>query len=114
MKTMVHELETATASIKQFRPWYDESLRGMTILRRLTEAFPEDGSVTARTLEIREPGNVTCIGTARDYQALLRTVERLRSAEEIPDVSLGPIRGQPPALQFSFSFVWNEGAKHAN
>ncbi len=51
----------------------------MTILKSLTEAFPEDGSVTAKTVEIRDLNTVTCTGIARNYQALLKTVERLRS-----------------------------------
>ena len=64
--------------IRQYRPWYDESVRGLTILKRLTENFPEDGSVTAKTVEIRDLNAVTCTGIARNYQALLKTVERLR------------------------------------
>jgi hypothetical protein len=53
------------AKIKQYRPWYDESARSLSILRQLTQAFPEDGVVTAKTLEIREANLVTCTGTAR-------------------------------------------------
>jgi hypothetical protein len=100
--------------IKQYRPWYDESMRGLTILRRLTEAFPEDGSVTAKTVEIRDLNTVTCTGIARNYQALLKTVERLRAVRQIPEVNMGPTRGQPPALQFTFNFQWSEGGKSAN
>jgi hypothetical protein len=100
--------------IKQYRPWYDESVRGLTILRRLTEAFPEDGSVTAKTVEIRDLSTVTCTGIARNYQALLKTVERLRGVRQIPEVNMGPTRGQPPALQFTFNFQWSEGGKSAN
>ena len=100
--------------IKQYRPWYDESVRGLTILRRLTEAFPEDGSVTAKTVEIRDLNTVTCTGTARNYQALLKTVERLRAVRQIPEVNMGPTRGQPPALQFTFNFQWSEGGTSAN
>jgi hypothetical protein len=100
--------------IKQYRPWYDESMRGLTILRRLTEAFPEDGSVTAKTVEIRDLNTVTCTGIARNYQALLKTVERLRAVRQIPEVNMGPTRGQPPALQFTFNFQWSEGGRSAN
>jgi hypothetical protein len=114
MKKRVQELSAVQANIRQFRPWCDESIRGLTILKHLTEAFPEDGSVTARTLEIRDLSSVTCSGVARDYQALLKTVERLRSLPQIPDVNLGPTRGQSPALQFTFSFVWNDGGHHGN
>jgi hypothetical protein len=114
VKSRVTALRDVQKRTAQFRPWHNESLRTMTILRRLTEAFPEDGSVTAKVLEIREPGIVTCTGTTRDYQALLKTIERLRSTRQIPDVNLGPTRGQSPALQFTFNFLWNEGGASAN
>jgi hypothetical protein len=86
----------------------------LTILRRLTEAFPEDGSVTAKTVEIRDLNTITCTGIARNYQALLKTVEHLRAVRQIPEVNMGPTRGQPPALQFTFNFQWSEGGKSAN
>jgi len=114
MKVPVTELRDLQKRTAQFRPWQNDNLRGMQILRRLTECFPEDGSVTAKVLDIRDPGVVTCTGTARDYQALLKTVERLRGVPQIPDVNLGQTRGQSPALQFSFNFVWNEGGRSAN
>jgi hypothetical protein len=92
----------------------------LIILRSVTEAFPEDGSVTAKTMEIRDLNTVTCTGIARDlgtmsaHQALLKTVERLRKVRQIPEVNMGPTRGQSPALQFTFNFQWNEGGKSAN
>jgi hypothetical protein len=114
LQPTVRQLEGVQDQIRQYRPWYDESVRGLTILKRLSEAFPEDGSVTAKTVEIRDLNTITCTGIARNYQALLKTVERLRSVRQIPDVNLGPTRGQPPALQFTFNFQWSEGGKSAN
>jgi hypothetical protein len=114
MQANVKQLEGLQEQIRQYRPWYDESVRGLTILRRLTEAFPEDGSVTAKTVEIRDLNMITCTGIARNYQALLKTVERLRAVRQIPEVNMGPTRGQPPALQFTFNFQWSEGGKSAN
>jgi hypothetical protein len=114
MKSTVTELEGMNARIRQFRPWFDDSIRGLVILRSLAEAFPEDGSVTAKSVEIRDLTTVTCTGVARDYQALLKTVERLRAVRQIPDVLLGQTRGQPPTMQFTFSFNWNEGGSSAN
>jgi hypothetical protein len=114
MQANVKQLEGLQDQIRQFRPWYDESVRGLTILRRLTEAFPEDGSVTAKTVEIRDLNTITCTGIARNYPALLKTVERLRGVRQIPEVNMGPTRGQPPALQFTFNFQWSEGGKSAN
>jgi hypothetical protein len=114
MQPTVQQLEGLQKQISRYRPWYDETVRGLTILLRLTEAFPEDGSVTAKTVEIRDLNAVTCTGIARNYPALLKTVERLRTVRQIPDVNLGPTRGQPPALQFTFNFQWSEGGKGAN
>jgi hypothetical protein len=114
LQPTVRQLERVQDQIRQYRPWYDESVRGLTILKRLSESFPEDGSVTAKTVEIRDLNTITCTGIARNYQALLKTVEKLRGVRQIPDVNLGPTRGQPPALQFTFNFQWSEGGKSAN
>jgi hypothetical protein len=89
-------------------------VRGLAILRALTQAFPEDGSVTAKTVEIRELNAVTCTGTARDRQTLLKTIEKVRKMQQFREVALGPTRGQPPTVQFTFNFQWNEGGRNAD
>jgi hypothetical protein len=114
MQPTVRQLEGLQDQIRQYRPWFDETVRGLTLLRHLTEAFPEDGAVTAKTVEIRDLNTVTCTGIARNYEALLKTVAKLRTVPQIPDVNLGPTRGQPPALQFTFNFQWSEGGQSAN
>ncbi|HOX57793.1 MAG TPA: hypothetical protein P5205_06210 [Candidatus Paceibacterota bacterium] len=114
LQPSVVQLEDLQEKIKQYRPWFDESVRGLTILRCLTEAFPQDGSVTAKTVEIRNLGAVTCTGSARDRQSLLATVAKLRKLPQFRDVALGPTRGQPPAVQFTFNLRWNEGGASGN
>lgn len=114
MAVKVGELEQINKQISTYRPWYDETVKGLSILRSLTQAFPDDGSVTAKTVEIRDLGTVTCTGTARSYQVLLQTLQKLRALPQIREANLGPTRGQSPALQFSFSFAWNEGGRSAN
>jgi hypothetical protein len=108
------QLDGLQDQIRQYRPWYDDSVRGLTILRSLTEAFPEDGSVTAKTVEIRDLNAVTCTGIARDRQVLLKTIENVRKVQQFKEVALGPTRGQPPAVQFTFNLQWNEGGRNAN
>ena len=100
--------------IRQFRPWFDTSIRGLTILKRLTEAFPQDNSVTARSVEIHDLNTVTCSGITRDSQALLKTLQTLRSVPQITDVNIGQLRGQSPSVQFTFVFKWSEGGNNAN
>jgi hypothetical protein len=114
MAKKVGELEVINGNINQYRPWYDESVKGLSILRSLTQAFPEDGSVTAKTVEIRDLNSVTCTGTARNYQVLLQTLKKLRDMPQVREANLGPTRGQSPSLQFSFTFAWAGGGSSAN
>jgi len=103
----VTELDNLQHQIRKYRPWYNDSIATLTILRRLTEAFPEEGDVTAKTIEIRELSTVTCSGTARDNQSLLKTLDKLRAVKEITDVTVDSLRGKAP-LQFTFNFHWGQ------
>ncbi len=113
MQVRVGELEVMQQQIRQYRPWFDESLRSLSILRQLTTSFPEDGVVTAKTVEIRDANLVTCTGTARDNASLLRTLEKLRAAGSVADLKVDRIQGKAP-IQFTFDFRWVEGGSHAN
>ena len=107
MKPRVTELEAMQQQIRRFRPWYDESYRSLSILRRLSEALPQDGSVSAKTVEIREPATVTCSGTAKDNPSLLKALDQLGKVREIADVRVESIRGKSP-LEFTLNFHWGE------
>lgn len=113
MRPTVDELDHLQQQIKRFRPWFDDSFRSLSILRKLTEAFPEDGVVSARTLEIRGVSSVTCSGVARDQQAFLKMLDQLRATREIGNVNVDQVRGQQP-MQFTFNFLWREGGANAN
>jgi hypothetical protein len=108
MSAKVRELENLQQQIRRFRPWYDDSIRSLSILRRLTEAFPENGDVTAKTVELRDDGAVICTGTAGDNTALLTTLDRLRASPDVADVQVDQLRGKSP-LQFTFNFHWTGG-----
>jgi hypothetical protein len=109
----VSELETVQQNIRKYRPWYDESFRSLSILRRLSESFPEDGTVSAKTVEIREspenrePPKITCVGTAKNNPALLQTIDRLNAAKGISGLRTISIRGKSP-MEFTLDFHWNE------
>jgi hypothetical protein len=108
MEPRVKELQDMQQQIKRFRPWFDTSFRNLSILRTLTEAFPADGIVSAKVVEIRNDSQVTCSGVARDNQALFRIMDHLRSAREVSDVNGPDFRGKNP-LQFTFNFKWLGG-----
>ncbi|MBC8097393.1 MAG: hypothetical protein H7Y43_16430, partial [Akkermansiaceae bacterium] len=111
MSTKVKSLETVTGQISQYRPWFDTSFRCLSILKQLTSAFPEDGSVTAKTVEIRDMNTVTCSGQAANYAALIRTVHHLGTNSGVSDL-VPQTRGKSP-IQFTFEYRMN-GALNEN
>jgi hypothetical protein len=113
MSAKVTELDGLQQQIRQYRPWFDDSFRSLSILKQLTLAFPEDGVVTAKTVEIHEGNVVTCSGTAQNNAALLRTLNQLRSAEGVTELKVEQIRGKSP-VQFTFDFHFGNGGGHEN
>jgi Tfp pilus assembly protein PilN len=103
MSAKVADLQALQGKIQRYQPWYDTSFRALTILRQLSLAFPEDGVVTAKSIEIRNGNTVTCSGTASDNGALLRTLSQLRATDGVSSVTVEQIRGASP-MQFTFDF----------
>ena len=113
MAVKVGELSAIQDNIRQYRSWYDGTFKNLAILRQLSQAFPEDGSVTAKNIEVRDGRTVTCSGTARDYAALLGMQAKLRTADGVSGVKLEQIRGKAP-MQFVFGFTFNNGGGSEN
>ena len=114
MAAEVGQLKGVENKIQQYRPWSDDTVRGLTILKQVTRAFPEDGAVTAKSLEIRDLDTVICSGTARSMQSLLMTQGQLQKNPDIAGVKVTQIRGRSPALQFTMNIQCVEGGFRAN
>ena len=110
MSAKVRRLEMLQQKIRQFRPWAPESPRALQILEGLTQAFPESGSVTARSIEIRQSGEIVCTGTAADSASLLRMLEKLQALPAVSALHSEQIRGKSP-LQFQVNFRWEEAGQ---
>ncbi len=112
MQAQVASLNEIQDRIRDYRPWYDHSFPDLRILARVTQCFPDNGSVTARSFDIHHVANITTVditGTARDERALLRTQDQLRKAREIQGLKVESISGKIPA-QFTFTFRWIGGS----
>lgn len=108
MQEQVSALDAVQGHIREYRPWYDTSFRSLTLLERITECFPDNGSVTAKTVEMHGNTIVSISGTARDNAALLRTLDQLRKAKEVQGLKIEQIRGSGKTpTQFTFTFRWN-------
>ena len=113
MAVKVTELQAIQDNIRQYRSWYDGSFRNLAILRQLSLAFPEDGSVTAKNIEVRDGNTVTCSGTARDSSAVLAVESRLSALPDISGVHHEQSRGKAP-MQFVISFKFNNEGGNEN
>ena len=113
MAAKVKDLDALQQQILQYRPWFDDSFTGLGILRQLTLSFPEDGVVSAKTVEIHDGSIVTCSGVSRDNTALLRMLHELGTANGVNDLKVDQIRGKSPG-QFSFTFIWGNGTGNDN
>ncbi len=108
MKAKVTELEAVQGEIQRYQSWYGGTFDNLGVLRQLSLAFPENGSVTARTIEIHDRNTVTCSGTALNYASLLAMQASLEKATGISEVKLAQVRGKAP-MQFTFAFKFNAG-----
>ncbi len=109
MQVQVKALEAVQTRIREYRPWYDTSFRNLSILKRVTECFPENGSVTAKSFEVHGTTKpiVNISGTARDRESVLRVQNLLHKVKEAEGVKVdGALRGQTP-VQFTLTFRWN-------
>jgi len=113
MAVKVGQLQAIQDNIRQYRSWYDGSCRNLAILRVLSLAFPEDGSVTAKNIEVRDGSTVTCSGTARDYAAVLAVESKLSALPGVSGVRHEQSRGKAP-MQFVFGFTFNNGGGSEN
>jgi hypothetical protein len=112
MKAKVDELDALQEKTRKFRPWFDESMATLSILKRVTESFPENGDVSAKSITIKNTANVTCRGTTRDKNVLLRTVNTLgKDKANVSNASIETITGVNPAMQFTFTFNWGPTSK---
>jgi hypothetical protein len=100
------EVRDAQDQIARYGAWFDQSAGGLGILKALAEAFPLDGSVTAKTVDIRNLTEVTCSGIARDSLAYRGVIEKLGANKGVSEVTTDSLRGSSPSVQFTFKFQW--------
>lgn len=113
MEARVRGVSDTQDKIRKYRPWFDESFPSLSILKRVTESFPVEGTVWTKTVEIRNQTAVICSGTAWNNDALMKTLDQLRASEDVSNVSVDSVRGTAP-LQYTFNFQWTPGGRSEN
>ena len=105
MKVKVNDLNALFTLIQKYNPWFDDTFQDLSILRVLSVTFPETGSLTAKTINVRDNNIVSCNGTAESTLAVLETQDRLQQTEGVSDLNVKEIRGKTPE-QFTIEFHW--------
>jgi len=113
MAPTVNELNADQDQIKKFRPWYDTSCRDLQILRKLKDVFPDDGSVSAKKVEIHDISGVTCSGIARDNESFARLHAKLGDDTNQISALHAEVHGQKP-MDFTLNFQWEGDQANGN
>ncbi len=106
MKADVQALDKLNGKASRFRSWYESSQPNLQIFLSLAQAFPEDGAVTARNIEISDREKVTCTGVAGNQLDVMDVVNRLRKMPQVQDLRTQRMSGTSP-VQFTFEYRWD-------
>ena len=106
MKDDVQDLDRLNGKASRFRSWYQSSQPNLQIFLALAQAFPEDGAVTARNIEISDREKVTCTGVAGNQLDVMDVVNRLRKMPQVQDLRTQRMSGTSP-VQFTFEYRWD-------
>jgi hypothetical protein len=105
MADSVADLDEIQQKIHEFRPWFEPAPQGLQLLQSLVVAFPEQGDVWAKSIQVAEDGKVTCTGFARTQPALMALLARMRARPDITGLQMQQVRGENP-IQFSVTYQW--------
>ena len=111
MEADVKEVEVIKKNLKKYRPWHEDTIHSLTLLRDITGAFPEKGDVWVKTLEIRNLQEVQFTGEARNNRVWLEMFSKLRQIPSIEDLKVLQVKEGERLIQFSIKFVW-KGTSH--
>ncbi len=106
----VEELEMIQSKIKQFHPWFQDSVPSLSAIKTMTQAFPEEGRVWTKVVEIEDTQQVSCSGFAQNNKDLLVAIDQLNQDEQVKDLQIQQVVGESP-VQFSFRYRWIQGGR---
>lgn len=103
MKPRVDKIEAVRQNVRTYRPWFDESAQSLAIATKITQAFPDTGTVWLKSLAIKDLQTVTCTGMARSRGDLPTLNEKL-SAAGFPDLQTQSVTEGNGQVRFNLSF----------
>ncbi len=105
MAGQVDEAKTLQERVRFYRPWYDETIPSLAIPKYLATAFPEAGSVSLKSLHVKDRTAATCSGSASNFADLMQVKQSLDKSGDLDDLKLFSARGGTP-VAFTLTFSW--------
>jgi hypothetical protein len=105
MRGEVSKLANLQNNIRRFHPWFNAAPETVQMMEGLVTAFPEQGDVWAKSVQIAEGSKVTCTGFATSQSALMGLLDRLRARKDVSALQVQHLRGNNP-IQFSVTYKW--------
>jgi len=105
MAAAANELDGLQQKIREFRPWFAATPQGLQLMESLVSAFPDQGDVWAKSVQVAEGYKVTCTGYAKTQQALLALLDKMRKRPDITALQVQQMRGDSP-VQFAITYQW--------
>ncbi len=109
MEPRAQAVRQILGEVKAREPWLSDQPLSLDILRAVTLAFPERGTVWTTRLEIKERTKVGVSGKALNREAWLQVLDQLRQNPGVRDLRVSqarePADGKAP-MTFALSFTW--------
>lgn len=105
MAPLVEDAKALQDRVRTYRPWYDETIPSLAIPKDLAAAFPEAGSVSLKSLHVKDRTVATCSGSASNFADLMMVKEALGKTGHLDDLKLFSARGGTP-VAFTLTFRW--------
>jgi len=99
------DLDTMQQQIRLYHPWFKQTPESLQVVQSLVLAFPDEGDVWAKSIQVAEGYKVTCTGFARTQPALMTLLAHLRARPDISSLQVQQIRGENP-IQFTLAYQW--------
>lgn len=104
MEPDVRRVTMLQDKIRKYRPWHDDVIQSLSILREITKAFPEEGSIWVKSVEIRGMASLQMSGEAKSEKAWLAMLAKLRGNKAIGNLKVSQVKKGDGMLQFTISF----------
>lgn len=104
MEPDVKEVTMLQDKLRKYRPWHDSEIRSLAILKEMTKAFPEEGNVWVKSVEIRNMSSLQVSGEAKNERVWLEMLGKMRVNPVITNLKVSQVKEGVEVLQFTMSF----------